>query len=73
MSVARVPDVLFSVTQVFQYDGTQRCDDIPFLIFFIIGLLLVLFFVVPVPFIVSYITIKRPRVKFAMIYQYNFI
>ncbi|KAL5515915.1 hypothetical protein EMCRGX_G001160 [Ephydatia muelleri] len=45
---------------VFQYDGTQRCDDIPFVIFFIIGILLVLFFVVPVPFIISYIIVKRP-------------
>ena len=53
--------------QVFQYDGTQHCDEIPYVILFIIGLLLVSFFVVPVPFIVSYIIVKRPRVRFLVL------
>ena len=48
--------------QVFQYDGSQLCTAPEFAVFAIIGLILVAFFIVPTPFLVSYICIRRPQV-----------
>ena len=49
--------------QVFQYDGSQSCTAPEFVIFFVIGLLLVIFFVALAPLIVSYISVRRPQVR----------
>ena len=49
-------------TQVFQYDGSQKCTSLEFGFFFALALLLAAFFVIPTPFAVGYVCIKRPKV-----------
>lgn len=46
---------------VFQYDGSVSCNSLDFGFFALIGLVLVVFFVTPAPFITGYICIKRPQ------------
>lgn len=48
--------------QVFQYDGSQLCTAPEFAVFALFGLILVVTFVVPTPFVVTYICIRRPQV-----------
>ena len=44
---------------VYQYDGSQKCGTWPFVIFFAIGLVLVVLFVAPSPFVLGFIILKR--------------
>ena len=49
--------------QVFQYDGAKKCTDGDYMPFYVIGMLLVVFFVFPAPFAIGYICARRPRVS----------
>ena len=49
--------------QVFLYDGTQSCTDPSFLPFFIIGIAVIVFFVIPAPFVMCAMTVKRWQVS----------
>ena len=48
---------------MFQYDGAKDCTDPDFMPFYVIGMLLVVFFVFPAPFSVAYICLRRPKVS----------
>ena len=48
---------------MFQYDGEKDCTDADFMPFYIIGMLLVVFFVFPAPFGIGYICARRPKVS----------
>ena len=59
--------VYVSITiQVFQYDGSQACVSLEFGFFALFGLFLATTFVIPTPFAVSYICVKRPKVEYSI-------
>ena len=49
--------------QVFLYDGTQYCNAASFLPFFIIGIAVIVFFVIPAPFVMYVLIVKRWQVS----------
>ena len=56
--------------QVFQYDGSQRCNVAEFAVFAIISLILVASFVLPAPFAIAYICHKRPQVSQSVLHYW---
>ena len=50
------------------YDGTQSCTTADFLPFFLFGIGVMVFFVVPIPVILCIVTVKRCKVRTT---QYN--
>ena len=54
--------ITFSL-QVFFYDGTQSCTTAGFLPFFLIGIVVIVFLVIPVPFVLCAMTVKRWQVR----------
>jgi len=59
--------VLSICVQVFQYDGAKKCTDGDYMPFYVIGMLLVVFFVFPAPFAIGYICARRPRVSLIIV------
>ena len=45
------------------YDGTQSCTAANFLPFFVIGIAVIVLFVIPAPFVLCVLTIKRWKVS----------